>query len=150
LSYLESRHDTTNEGIAKLTESLGDDPFDWIYKSVEILAAAYREQQRELAAALEGWKMSGEQTERARLKLDETSNLLLGQIKSLQKSISTETEVSNDIGARLEEARQQRDTLAEASLRLADIAEQNTDDVDLWESAISEVRTLCALKGDQP
>ena len=48
LSYIESRHDTTDDGIANLTESLGIDPFDWIYKSVEIMAAAYREKCEEV------------------------------------------------------------------------------------------------------
>jgi len=47
----------------------------------------------------------------------------------------------------LGEAREQRDRLAEASLFLADVAEKNTDDTDLWNAAIGKVRELAAVKG---
>jgi hypothetical protein len=43
--------------------------------------------------------------------------------------------------------KEQRDRLAEASLFLADVAEKNTDDTDLWNAAIGKVRELAAVKG---
>ena len=46
--------------------------------------------------------------------------------------------------------REQRDRLAEAALFLADLAEKNTDDGDLWKSAFDKVRTLAAVKGAKP
>ena len=47
----------------------------------------------------------------------------------------------------LADVTEQRDRLAEASLFLADVAEKNTDDTDLWNAAIGKVRELAAVKG---
>jgi hypothetical protein len=46
--------------------------------------------------------------------------------------------------------KEQRDRLAEASLFLADVAEKNTDDTDLWNAAIGKVRELAAVKKETP
>jgi len=49
-----------------------------------------------------------------------------------------------------DEAREYSDRLAEAALRLAYVAEQNTDDGDLWQAVINHVRVLVTLNKAQP
>lgn len=79
------------------------------------------EQQRDkLAEELDSWKES-------------VLNLSHPNMKLILKDIA--------------EVRDQLDRLAEASLRLADIAEKNTDDTDLWETIIADVRSLAAKGG---
>ena len=48
-----------------------------------------------------------------------------------------------------DEAIEQRDKLAAAALFLADVAEKNTDDTDLWNQAIDKVRALAARDGKE-
>lgn len=58
-----------------------------------------------------------------------------------------------DLGDRarsMDELIKQRDALAEAALRLAKIAEQNTDDTDLWVKCISDVRELATIEPQPP
>jgi hypothetical protein len=51
-------------------------------------------------------------------------------------------------GCELAEVYEQRDSIAKAALYLADVAEKNTDDPDLWENAIATVKAIATLKGD--
>ena len=64
------------------------------------------------------------------------------------KEVATALESKAAAERELAEAREQRDRLADAALYLADLAEKNTNDGDLWKSAIENVRTLAAGKGD--
>jgi TolA-binding protein len=55
--------------------------------------------------------------------------------------------VTRLVKSRLQSVTEQRDRLAEAASRLADVAEENTDDGDLWQTVIANVRALAAVKG---
>ena len=61
----------------------------------------------------------------------------------------TPPEHSREIGEAIDAIREQRDRLVEAALFLADVAEKNTDDTDLWNQAIDKVRALAARDGKE-
>jgi hypothetical protein len=62
-----------------------------------------------------------------------------------EKYIPVSVDAYHELQRELAEAREQRDRLAEAASRLADVAEENTDDGDLWQTVIANVRALQSL-----